>query len=613
MKNLYKLFLGSIFSIAAVNMAHATIRYVNLNNTAGTAAPYTSWATAGSDIQTVINESVAGDEIWIAAGTYKPNSIPSVATPSNIGSLTVFHERDYTFFVKDGVKIYGGFSGTETLFSQRNVVLNETILSGDIGIQGDASDNCYHVIVSADGNIGTVIDGFSITKGNANNYSGGMMINNHFIYRACGGGVFSGYGKSTITNSTFFDISGGSGGAVYLQYGYNTVSDNIIYNNTANSGPAIHTDNDTSVFSGNTIYNNSAISDGGAIITYYSTNTINNNKIHDNIAGSRGGAIMITSGNSTFTNNIIYKNKANSGIAGGIYLNYGTNIFLNNVLYENTAYAAGGAIYSVGNNTFTNTIIYKNISYTGGGAFFLGSGTHILNNNTLYSNTASSNGGGIYTTSGNNTLRNNIFWDNKKGNSASVVGSDYYNYNNTTTISFSNNLLQLPNTSYTTAAFNSLGSNPQGNIFAQNPSFGNPAIPLGADGIPLTADDGLALLSNSVCRGSGTTSGAPDYDCTGAPHTGIPNMGAYEVVFPTLNTSETGKKIILKIYPNPAKDILYFSEELSNIEISSIDGRKLNVAATKKDADLSQLPKGLYIITGKDKNGNKISQKFIKE
>ena len=53
------------------NTTSATIRYVKTGS-AGT-APYTSWATASNDLQAVINQSVAGNEIWVAAGTYKPN------------------------------------------------------------------------------------------------------------------------------------------------------------------------------------------------------------------------------------------------------------------------------------------------------------------------------------------------------------------------------------------------------------------------------------------------------------------------------------------------------------------------------------------------------------
>jgi len=51
--------------------------------------------------------------------------------------------------MKNGVAIYGGFSGNETSFNQRtnyNYGLeNETILSGDIGTPGNFSDDCYHI------------------------------------------------------------------------------------------------------------------------------------------------------------------------------------------------------------------------------------------------------------------------------------------------------------------------------------------------------------------------------------------------------------------------------------------------------------------------------------
>lgn len=44
------------------------------------------------------------------------------------------------------VQIYGGFAGNEADISERDISSNETIRSGKIGVEGDSSDNVYHVI-----------------------------------------------------------------------------------------------------------------------------------------------------------------------------------------------------------------------------------------------------------------------------------------------------------------------------------------------------------------------------------------------------------------------------------------------------------------------------------
>ena len=81
---------------------------------------------------------------------------------------------------KNGVKIYGGFWGSETDFSQRDFELHETILSGNIGLPQGA-DNSYHVLYGEGLDSTTVLDGFVITKGNANgsevqSMGGGLVL-----------------------------------------------------------------------------------------------------------------------------------------------------------------------------------------------------------------------------------------------------------------------------------------------------------------------------------------------------------------------------------------------------------------------------------------------------
>ena len=111
---------------------HATIRYVR--PTPYGTADGSSWISASDDLQLMINQSTAGDTIWVAAGTYKPKG----------------NDRISSFVLKPDVQIYGGFpnNGTAT-WTDRNWNANPTILSGDIGIPNDISDNCYHVVVFA--------------------------------------------------------------------------------------------------------------------------------------------------------------------------------------------------------------------------------------------------------------------------------------------------------------------------------------------------------------------------------------------------------------------------------------------------------------------------------
>nr|WP_315033106.1 right-handed parallel beta-helix repeat-containing protein [uncultured Chryseobacterium sp.] len=618
MKNLYKLLITSTIAVASFNTLQATVRYVNISNIAGS-APYTSWATAGNDLQAVINESVAGDEIWIASGTYIPNSLPTGAVGTTLGGATVLNTRDYTFFVKDGVKMYGGFSGAETLFNQRNPMINKTILSGDLGTIGSKADNCYHVVIASDGTLGVTIDGFSITGGNADSSSGGMEVNGKSIYRWYGGGIYACYGKSSITNNIFYDNEAGNNGAGLYSMNNSSIiiSSNTFYSNNALGGGAIYSYTNTSITISDNIIRNNTASTGGGLATYYSTNIISGNKIYDNKVWGEGGGIYVTSGTSTINNNWVHHNITDHNGGGGIYLNYGNNTIFNNAIYENKAFGVGGGILLSGNNILTNNIIFKNGASSYGGGIYMSNGTHTITNNTIYSNSVNINreGGGIFTTSGSGTLKNNIFWDNKKGGANNTVSSDFYNSNNSAQVNFSNNLLQLQSALYTIGNFNFLGSNAQGNLFGQNPGFGNVVNPLGADGIPLTEDDGLALVNNSICRAAGTISGAPVTDCTGATRTGIPNLGAYEVIFPlVLGVSDTTTdKNALKVYPNPAKDYIYFSEKVSDITIYTIDGKYINASFTKGKVNISHLSQGLYIITAKDDKGNILSQRFIKE
>jgi hypothetical protein len=196
----------------------ANILYVNDDATGNNDG--TSWADAYTDLQSALNSTCPGvTEIWVAAGTYKP---------------TTGTDRSISFSMKNGVAIYGGFNGTETQLSERDWVANETTLSGDIGAGGNA-DNSYHVIFNNNNGLTNtaVLDGFTITSGNANGSSpddsgGGILNTNGFPkFSNCiftgnsanvnGGGISNNTSSSpVITNCAFIGNTAGQfGGAVF--------------------------------------------------------------------------------------------------------------------------------------------------------------------------------------------------------------------------------------------------------------------------------------------------------------------------------------------------------------------------------------------------------------
>src|SRR6185436_16445135 len=104
---------------------------------------------------------------------------------------------DLYFRLPDRARVFGGFAGTETSLAQRNIDANPTILSGDLGVLGNDSDNAYSVVFNV--NVSrTLLDGFTITKGRG--FSGAGMFNQD--------------SNSEVRNCKFVDnIADGHGGA----------------------------------------------------------------------------------------------------------------------------------------------------------------------------------------------------------------------------------------------------------------------------------------------------------------------------------------------------------------------------------------------------------------
>ena len=198
MKNIFLLVLASNFFY----FANAQSRlYVNVSAAGGNNGQ--SWNDAFSDLQTALQTAQTGDEVWVASGTYYPTSTT---------------DRNISFEPKSGVKLYGGFSGNETAVAQRDWTTHVAFLSGDIGINGDSSDNSLTVIYLLQSDTSTVLDGFTVCFGVADDEVGAGSTRDRAI---CGGGLYIEAGNwdafPSIQNCRFWRNTAHSfGGAVMV-------------------------------------------------------------------------------------------------------------------------------------------------------------------------------------------------------------------------------------------------------------------------------------------------------------------------------------------------------------------------------------------------------------
>ncbi|TAK33743.1 MAG: hypothetical protein EPO28_16935, partial [Saprospiraceae bacterium] len=414
------IFLVSNFVFLHFSCAFAGIIYVNILASGSTDG--SSWSNAFTNLQDALLVSTAGDDIWVAQGTYLPTNTMN---------------REISFEIKDGVSLYGGFSGGEIALSQREWLLHETILSGDIGESDFYDDNSFNVIFAQNFNF-IRLDGFTITKGkaffqnvfepanspkkngagcyfigsgNGNNanpalynckfklnfaaFNGGAIFieainggssipifsNCSFENNASNGGgaiYFNGGGqsgsKTQLTNCTFF-MNGSNfyGGAVNIQNIHGT-SDWVIKNCEFNRSDGIlgggiyyndsNPDNkliiDSCLF-----FKNRGISEGGALWCFWFDNKLSQIITNTVFKENHSGYYDSVNPEESF------------GTGGAILLQYFifdslVTVDFNNCIFEKNSSVTGGAITFVGCNTnFINTVFDSNGAFEDGGAMHM--------------------------------------------------------------------------------------------------------------------------------------------------------------------------------------------------------------------------------------------------
>ncbi|MFW5752329.1 MAG: T9SS type A sorting domain-containing protein, partial [bacterium] len=245
MKNIliFQLLIFLSFSVSA------NIHFVNNSATGNNDG--TSWAHAYTDLQSAISTASSGDTICVAAGIYHPDSVA----------------RNKSFLIPDGVVVLGGFTGSEmdidsATIVNRDFTVNETILSGDLNEDDSAftniDDNSIHVIKFDEVSNSTLVDGFTISGGNANGsgnsgYAGAILyqladarVKNVIIKnnraQTYGGAVYASLSDPWFSNCLFYNNTcGDGGGAIYSSFGHltiinSTISGNICFHNGSTSG-----------------------------------------------------------------------------------------------------------------------------------------------------------------------------------------------------------------------------------------------------------------------------------------------------------------------------------------------------------------------------------------
>ena len=261
-----------------------------------------SWANAYKYLQDALSAAASGDEVWVAEGTYIPDS--SLANPGGSG------DRAATFQLKTGVGIYGGFPSGGGLWDDRNPNACQTILSGDlngddVGFNNNA-ENSYHVVRASGTDDTAVLDGFVITAGNAD----GSGIDGD------GGGMYSYQSSSMITHCTFTaNYTKKRGAAIANKQSNLTVANCMFSGNSAgNAGGGIFNQNSDPMIINCTFIDNSADIYGGGIHNCSaSSETLVNCTLTGNSAGSYGGGISNDASSSAVTNCILWDNTAPSG------------------------------------------------------------------------------------------------------------------------------------------------------------------------------------------------------------------------------------------------------------------------------------------------------------
>ncbi|MCE5322501.1 right-handed parallel beta-helix repeat-containing protein [bacterium] len=251
MKNRFSFFVLAVclLIIAAVS-AQASVIYVKTDGSDGNDG--STWALAKATIGGALSVASSGDEVWVKTGTYSL----STAIPT-------------------GVKLFGGFDGTETLLDSRNWGSNTTTINSG-----------YITATVTSGS--SAIDGFILTDLSGIDLTGDVTFSHNEVVDCDNiDPVISCTGVVKLVNNL-----------IYNNNGYETRHESTCTITCASS-------NGDAIIVNNTISDNGFSDGGGAAIYCTGTPDIANNII---VFQAGNGIYDASAGTPTVSHNCVYGN-----------------------------------------------------------------------------------------------------------------------------------------------------------------------------------------------------------------------------------------------------------------------------------------------------------------
>lgn len=342
--------------------AQATTHYV----LSGASGGGSSWANASGDLASTLGRARPGDEVWVGSGTFTPTT----CTPCSRA------DRLVTFVLPKGVRLRGGFVGTETGSAQRTNLALPTVLSGRISGAEAGATQSFTILTVVDPTRGTTIDRIRFEGGDATETQHGLsdpivsgaQLDVRF-------GTESETSALTVVDCAFAKaVSGGFGGAVFVDCDDDARSE-VLFRECSFEG-------NTSAVGGGAVY--LSAQRGGRDFSRFEGCSF-----RQNTAGGEGGGAIYWSGtdrgtvSGTIAECVFFGNRtvAGSGGAGGavrVYAGRGqASVAVAKTVFEGNEAAFGGAVdFDVrfggrGEPSFREVTFVGNVGLSAGGAFHL--------------------------------------------------------------------------------------------------------------------------------------------------------------------------------------------------------------------------------------------------